>query len=113
MFVVNIILNHRNDMNEHSGERDYIKIAVNPCDTSPDSIEILVTYTQKRSNTLKLYTKAALYSYLQGVFHLLQHDKKPFYSVDLDMTCYPCTTFYVNDLHKILPTIRQAVNLFA
>jgi hypothetical protein len=111
-FTVNLYLNHSPlDINVPSIQ-DVIKITANPCHTSPDSIEFLIRHTQKYSCTLKLYTKTDLYNYLQGVFHLLQLDKKPFHSADLIMTCYPSVKFFMADLDKVLPIIRQAVNLF-
>ncbi len=110
-FTVNLYLNH-SPIDINAPNQDIIKITTNPCHDSPDSIEFLITYRQKYSYTLKLYTKADLYNYLQDVFHLLQMDRNPFHSLDLIMTCYPSVKFGMGDLDKVLPIIRQAINLF-
>ena len=108
-FTINIHFNHSDSCNN----QDIIKITVNPCHTSPESIEFTISYTQKNNTyVLRVYNKMALFKYMDGLSHLLKVDKTPFYSMDLIMTCYPSTKFKPAEFASVLPTIRQAIDLF-
>ncbi len=108
-FSISIHLNHSDSCND----QDIIRIYVNPCHTSPESIEFSISYTQKSNKqTMRVYNKSALFKYLDGLSHFLQIDKTPFYSVDLIVTCYPSIKFKPAEFASVLPTIHQAIHLF-